>query len=147
LGFPAPERSIDVLRSHLPKEEPAGDVTLSLMLHAPHPVVVASASEPGKVLLHLEIRNKTLQAWEGSTETGPLLELILLDAEGHERSRQTRQCRMLAYPTRLEPGRGFNLPLFFNLPGLSSSGEDFRVEIRLVPGREVLTGHLRVEPR
>ena len=117
------------------------------MLHAPHPVVVASPSEPGKVLLHLEIRNKTLQAWEGTTETGPLLELILLDAEGHERSRQTRQCRMLAYPTRLEPGRGFNLPLFFNLPGLSSSGEDFRVEVRLVPGREVLTGHLRVEPR
>ena len=136
-----------MLRSHLPKEEPAGDVTLSLMLHAPHPVVVASASEPGKDLLHLEIRNKTLQAWEGSTETGPLLELVLLDAEGHERSRQTRQCRMLAYPTRLEPGRGFNLPLFFNLPGLSSSGEDFRVEVRLVPGREVLTGHLRVEPR
>jgi len=136
-----------MLRSHLPKEEPAGDVTLSLMLHAPHPVVVASASEPGKVLLHLEIRNKTLQAWEGSTETGPLLELILLDAEGHERSRQTRQCRMLAYPTRLEPGRGFNLPLFFNLPGLSFSGEDFRVEVRLVPGREVLSAHLRVEPR
>jgi hypothetical protein len=53
---------------------------------------------------------------------------------------------MLAYPTRLEPGRGFNLPLFFTLPGLSSSGEDFRIEIRLVPGREVLTGHLRVEP-
>jgi len=136
-----------VLRSHLPKEEPAGDVTLSLMLHAPHPVVVASASEPGKVLLHLEIRNKTPQAWEGSTETGPLLELVLLDSEGHERSRQTRQCRMLAYPTRLAPGRGFNLPLFFNLPGLSTSGEDFRVEVRLVPGREVLTGHLRVEPR
>jgi hypothetical protein len=136
-----------VLNSHLPKEEPAGDVTLSLMLHAPHPVVVENAGDPGKVLLHLEIRNKTLQAWEGSTETGPLLELVLLDAEGHERSRQTRQCRMLAYPTRLEPGRGFNLPLFFNLPGLSSSGEDFRVEIRLVPGREVLTGHLRVEPR
>ena len=137
-----------MLRSHLPKEEPAGDVTLSLMLHAPQPVVVPSATgEPGKVLLHLEIRNNTLQAWEGSTEAGPLLEMVLLDSEGHERSRQTRQCRMLAYPTRLEPGRGFNLPLFFNLPGLSSSGEDFRVEVRLVPGREVLTGHLRVEPR
>jgi hypothetical protein len=135
-----------MLRSHLPKEEPAGDVTLSLMLHAPEPVVVPSATEPGKVLLHLEIRNKTLQAWEGSTEAGPLLEMVLLDAEGHERSRQTRQCRMLAYPTRLEPGRGFNLPLFFTLPGLSTSGEDFRIEIRLVPGRELLTGHLRVEP-
>jgi len=54
---------------------------------------------------------------------------------------------MLAYPTRLEPGQGFNLPLFFTLPGLSTSGEDFRIEIRLVPGREVLTGPLRVEPR
>jgi len=137
-----------MLRGHLPKEEPAGDVTLSLMLHAPQPVVVPSATgEPGKVLLHLEIRNKTLQAWEGSTEAGPLLEMVLLDAEGHERSRQTRQCRMLAYPTRLEPGQGFNLPLFFTLPGLSTSGEDFRIEIRLVPGREVLTGPLRVEPR
>src|SRR5450759_2880232 len=136
-----------MLRSHLPKEEPAGDVTLSLILHAPQPVVVPSATEPGKVLLYLEIRNKTLQAWESSTETGPLLEMVLLDSEGRERSRQTRQCRMLAYPTRLEPGRGFNLPLFFNLPGLSSSGEDFRVEVRLVPGRELLTGLLRVEPR
>jgi hypothetical protein len=137
-----------MLRSHLPKEVPAGDVTLSLVLHAPQPVVVPSATgEPGKVLLHLEIRNNTLQAWEGSTEAGPLLEMVLLDSEGHERSRQTRQCRMLAYPTRLEPGRGFNLPLFFTLPGLSISGEDFRIEIRLVPGREVLTGHLRVEPR
>lgn len=136
-----------MLRSHLPKEDPAGDVTLSLALHAPEPVVVPSPTEPGKVLVHLEIRNKSLQAWEGTTETGPLLELILLDSEGHERSRQTRQCRMLAYPTRLEPGRGFNLPLFFALPGLSSSGEDFRFEIRLVPGRELLTGHLRVEPR
>ena len=136
-----------MLRSHLPKEEPAGDVTLSLMLHAPQPVVVPSATEPGKVLLHLEIRNKTLEPWEGSTEAGPLLEMVLLDSEGHERSRQTRQCRMLAYPTRLEPGRGFNLPLYFSLPGLSIYGEDFRIEIRLVPGREVLTGHLRVEPR
>jgi hypothetical protein len=136
-----------MLRSHLPKEEPAGDVTLSLTLHAPEPVVVPSPTEPGKVLVHLEIRNKSLQAWEGVTETGPLLEMILLDSEGHERSRQTRQCRMLAYPTRLEPGRGFNLPLFFALPGLSSSGENFRFEIRLVPGREILTGHLRVEPR
>jgi hypothetical protein len=108
---------------------------------------VPSATEPGKVLLHLEIRNKSLQTWEASTESGPLLEMVLLDSEGHERSRQTRQCRMLAYPTRLEPGRGFNLPLFFTLPGLSSTGEDFRVEIRLVPGREVLTGLLRVEPR
>jgi hypothetical protein len=131
----------------LPKEEPAGDVTLSLMLHAPQPVVVPSATEPGTVLLHLEIRNETLQTWEGSTEGGPLLEMVLLDAEGHERSRQMRQCRMLAYPTRLEPGRGFNLPLFFTLSGLSTSGEDFRIEIRLVPGREVLTGPLRVEPR
>jgi hypothetical protein len=136
-----------MLRSHLPKEESADDVTLSIVLHAPHPVVVPSATEPGKVLLHLEIRNKSLQTWEASTESGPLLEMVLLDSEGHERSRQTRQCRMLAYPTRLEPGRGFNLPLFFTLPGLSSTGEDFRVEIRLVPGREVLTGLLRVEPR
>ena len=135
-----------MLRSHFPREEQAGDVTLSLMLHAPQPVVVPSATDPGKVLLHLEIRNKTLQAWEGSTEEGPLLEMVLLDAEGNERSRQTRQCRMLAYPTRLEPGRGFNLPLFFTLPGLSTSGEDFSIEIRLVPGCELLTSHLRVEP-
>src|SRR3974377_1831496 len=133
--------------SHLPKEEPAGDVTLSLTLHAPHPILVSPASEPGKVLLHLEFRNKSQQPWEGSTETGPLLELVLLDAEGHERVRQTRQCRMLAYPTRLEPGRGFNLPLYLPLPGLCSSGEDFRVEIRMVPGRELLTGQLRIQPR
>ena len=136
-----------MLKSHLPKEEPAGDVTLSLTLHAPEPIFVSSGTEPGKALLHLEIRNKSRQAWESTTKTGPLLEMVLLDAEGRERTRQTRQCRMLAYPTRLEPGRGFNLPLFFTLPGLSMSGEDFRVEIRLAPGREVLTGHLRVEPR
>jgi hypothetical protein len=54
---------------------------------------------------------------------------------------------MLAYPTRLEPGRGFNLPLYVPLPGLSSAGEDFRVEIRMIPGRELLTGHLRIQPR
>jgi hypothetical protein len=136
-----------MLNSHLPKEEPAGDVTLSLTLHAPHPILVPNANEPGKALLHLEFRNKSHQPWEGSTETGPLLEVVLLDSEGRERSRQTRQCRMLAYPTRLEPGRGFNLPLYVPLPGLSPSGEDFRVEVRMVPGRELLTGHLRIQPR
>lgn len=137
-----------MLRSHLPQEEPAGDAALSLILHVPHPVVVPNATEPGKVLLHLEIRNKSPQAWESSSETGPLLEIILLDAEGNARARLTRQIRMLAYPTRLEPGRGFNLPLLLTLPGLSSSsGEDFRVEIRLLPGGEFLASSLRIEVR
>ena len=106
-----------MLNAQLPKEEPAGDVTLSLTLHAPHPILVSDTHEPGKVLLHLEFRNKAQQPWEGSTGTGPLLELVLLDSEGRERARQTRQCRMLAYPTRLEPGRGFNLPSTFPCPG------------------------------
>lgn len=136
-----------MLTSRLPKEEPAGDVALSLTLHAPEPVVVSSANEPAKVLLHLEIRNKAGRAWQGSSETGPLLEVILFDAEGKARTWLTRQIRMLAYPTRLEPGRGFNLPLLLTLPGLSFSGEDFRVEIRLLPGCDVLSGRLRVERR
>ena len=126
---------------------PLGELSLSLALHTPTRILVADPLSPGKILLHLEIRNRLLEAWEGDTPNGPMLEILLIDELGVERARQTRLCPMLAFPTRLEPGRGFNLPLSLVMPSFDPAGETFHLDVRFVPGHERASGKLRVEVR
>jgi hypothetical protein len=131
------------------RTQPVGgaEVTLSLKLHLPDRIFVSGSAPKEKVLLHLEIRNRQNAPWEGDTPNGPLLEVVVRDAKSEERSRQTRLCPMLAFPTRLEPGRGFNLPLFVLFPEVAPGGEDFGIEVRFIPGHERISGRLRIEVR
>jgi hypothetical protein len=131
------------------RTQPVGgaEVPLSLKLHLPDRIFISGFTPREKVLLHLEIRNSQNAPWEGDTPNGPLLEVVVRDAKGEERSRQTRLCPMLAFPTRLEPGRGFNLPLFVLFPEVAAAGEDFTMEVRFIPGHERISGRLRIEPR
>src|ERR1700682_1740693 len=104
------------------RTQPVGgtEVTLSLKLHLPDRIFVSGSTPKEKVLLHLEIRNRQGAPWGGDAPNGPLLEVVVRDARNEERSRQTRLCPMLAFPTRLEPGRGFNLPLFVLFPEVAA---------------------------
>jgi hypothetical protein len=129
------------------KTAPLGELSLSLALHTPNRILVTDALCPGKILLHLEIRNRSIEAWEGETPNGPMLEIALIDELGVERARQTRLCPMLAFPTRLEPGRGFNLPLSLLMPAFDPAGETFQLDVHFVPGHERASGKLRVEVR
>ena len=129
------------------KSLPLNEVPLSLVLHVPDRILVADAQQPGKILLHLEIRNRSIQAWEADTANGPMLEVYVTDAAGAERVRYTRLCPMLAFPARLEAGRGFNLPLTIVMPAIDPDGETFDLRVRFVPGDERATGQLRVEVR
>jgi hypothetical protein len=124
------------------------DVPLSLALRAPERLFVQDvAGAGGGVLLHLEIRNRNETPWEARTPNGPLLEVVVLDSNGDEKSRQTRQMKMLSPPTRLDSGRGFLLPLRVVFPELPPEGETFTLRIRFAPGAEETEGTLRLEPR
>ncbi len=101
----------------------------------------------GGALLHLEIRNRNDVPWNATIPNGPLLEALVLDASGAERSRQTRQLIMLSPPTRLDAGRGFLLPLRIALPGLSTNGETFTLRLRFAPGTEETETTLQIAPR
>jgi len=128
----------------------SGQVLLSLQLRAPEKLYVpdvVSASAGGAVLLHLEIRNRTDQPWESKSRTGSLLEIVVMDERGAEWSRQTRQLPMLAYPTRLEPGRGFNLPIRVVFPDIPPGGATYKLRIRVAPGAAEATGTVRLEPK
>ncbi len=121
---------------------------LSLALRAPEKIFVQDVSAAGGgVLLHLEIRNRAVTPWEARTPNGPLLEVIVLDSKGNEKSRQTRQMKMLSPPTRLDPGRGFLLPLRVVFPELAPEGEAFTLRFRFAPGAEETEATLRLEPR
>ncbi len=119
---------------------------LSLTLHLPNRISVPEGPQAEKIILHLEIRNRTNIPWEGDTRNGPMLEVVVLNDKGTEVSRQTRLCPMLAYPTRLEPGRGFNLPLHVVFPPVQAPGENFRIEARFIPSKERVSGEMRLEP-
>jgi hypothetical protein len=124
------------------------DVSLSLSLRAPEKLTVDDAAEAGGgVLLHLEIRNRNVVPWDAWVPNGPLLEVTVLDLQGNEKSRQTRQLKMLSPPTRLDPGRGFLLPLRVAFPGLSSRGGTFRLRFRFAPGPEETEALLDLAPR
>jgi hypothetical protein len=124
------------------------DVTLSLSLRAPEKLFVQDvAGTGGGVLLHLEIRNRAETPWVARLQNGPLLEVIVLDSKGEEKSRQTRQMIMLSPPTRLDPGRGFLLPLRVIFPELPPGGSTFTLRFRFAPGTEETEATLRFEPR
>jgi hypothetical protein len=124
------------------------DVPLSLTLRAPERLFVQDvAGAGGGVLLHLEIRNRAETPWEARTPNGPLLEVVVLNSKGDEKSRQTRQMKMLSPPTRLDPGRGFLLPLRVVFPELPPEGETFTLRIRFAPGTEETESTLHLEPR
>jgi hypothetical protein len=121
---------------------------LSITLRLPETLFVEDVeSTGGGALLHLEIRNRNDAPWNASIPNGPLLEALVLDASGAERSRQTRQLIMLSPPTRLDVGRGFLLPLRIALPGLSPKGETFTLRLRFAPGTEETEATLRLAPR
>lgn len=121
---------------------------LSISLHIPETLFVEDVvGTGGGALLHLEIRNQNGVPWNATIPNGPLLETLVLDASGAERSRQTRQLLMLSPPTRLDAGRGFLLPLRIALPGLSPKGETFTLRLRFAPGTEDTEATLRIAPR
>ncbi len=129
-----------------PAKRPA--VSLTLKLHVPERLSLEDVAEAGGgALLHLEIRNRTDVTWDAWITNGPLLEIVVLDLNGSEKARQTRQLVMLSPPTRFEPGRGFLLPLRITLPELSPKGEVFLVRLRFAPGNEETEALLRLEPR
>src|SRR5512143_3848204 len=127
----------------------SGEVLLSLQLRAPEKLYVSDvvgATAGGGVLLHLEIRNRSETPWESRSRTGSLLEIVVMDERGAEWSRQTRQLPMLAYPTRLEPGRGFNLPIRVVFPDIPPGGATYKLRIRVAPGATEVTSTVRLEP-
>ncbi|MGE5344522.1 MAG: hypothetical protein ACM3JH_01085 [Acidithiobacillales bacterium] len=124
------------------------NVPLSLTLRLPETLTLEDVAEAGGgALLHLEIRNRSDVAWEAWVPNGPLLEILVLDLNGTEKSRQTRQLVMLSPPTKFEPGRGFLLPLRITLPELSPKGEIFLLRLRFAPGTEETEALLRLGPR
>jgi hypothetical protein len=128
----------------------SGEPLLSLQLRTPEKLYVpdvVNATAGGGVLLHLEIRNRNEVAWESKSRTGALLEIVVMDERGAEWSRQTRQLPMLAYPTRLESGRGFNLPIRVVFPDIPPEGRTYKLRIRVAPGAEETTSTVRLEPR
>jgi hypothetical protein len=121
---------------------------LSLALRVPEKLSLEDVTAAGgAALLHLEIRNRHDVAWDDWIPNGPLLEIVVLDLNGAEKARQTRQLTMLSPPTRLDPGRGFLLPLRVNLPPLSPRGEILILRFRFAPGTEEAEGLLRLQPR
>ncbi len=121
---------------------------LSLALRVPERLSVEDVAEAGgAALLQLEIRNRNDVVWDAWVPNGPLLEIVVLDLKGSEKSRQTRQLVMLSPPTRFEPGRGFLLPLRITLPKLSPAGEILLVRLRFAPGTEETEALLRLQPR
>ena len=124
------------------------DISLSLSLRVPERIYVEDvAASGGGVLLHLEVRNRNPVPWNAWAPNGPLLEAVVLDSKGFERSRQTRQLIMLCPPTRLDAGRGFLLPLRIALPDLSPEGETLTLRLRFAPGPEEAEATLRITPR
>jgi hypothetical protein len=121
---------------------------LSLTLRLPKALSLEDVAEAGGgVLLHLEIRNQNDVAWDAWIPNGPLLEISVSDLDGAEKIRQTRQLQMLSPPTRLDPGRGFLLPLRIALPEPPSKGETLVLRFRFAPGTEETESLLRLEPR
>jgi len=124
------------------------DVSLSLALRMPSRLFVEDVAEAGGgVLLHLEIRNRNVVPWDAWVPNGPLLEIAVLDEHGDEKTRQTQQLKMLSPPTRLDPGRGFLLPLRIVLPDLRARGETFTLRFRFAPGTEGTEATLHLAPR
>ncbi len=133
-----------------PRPADASEGLLSLQLRVPEVLFAPDAgggSAPGGLIVHLEIRNRTPRAWEAVSRTGPLLEVAVLEPDGSERPLVLRQIPMLAYPARLEPGRGFLLPVRLVLPDVPARGATYRLRIRVEPGAEETIGSLRVDPR
>ena len=124
------------------------DMSLSLTLRTPETQYVDDVARAGGgVLLHLEVRNRNVDSWDAWVANGPLLEVVVYDAAGDEKTRQTRQLKMLSPPTRLDPGRGFLLPLRIVLPDLSPRGGTFTLRFRFAPGSENTEAILRILPR
>ncbi|HQR67060.1 MAG TPA: hypothetical protein PLB02_06675 [Thermoanaerobaculia bacterium] len=105
------------------------------------------AGAGGGVLLHLEVRNRSAVPWDAWVPNGPILEVAVYNAAGDEKTRQTRQLKMLSPPTRLDPGRGFLLPLRIVLTDLLPRGETFSLHVRFAPGTEAAETTLRLVPR
>ncbi len=132
------------------RPEQASEVLLSLQLRVPD---VLFASDPGTEnsgngqIVHVEIRNRTPRVWEAGSRTGPILEVVVLEPDDSERPLVLRQLPMLAYPARLEPGRGFLLPVRIVLTEIPENGASYRLRIRVEPGAEEAAGILRFEPR
>lgn len=114
------------------------------VLYAPDP---ASSNALSGLIVHVEIRNRTSFVWEAVSRTGPLLEVSVLEPDGGERPLVLRQLPMLAHPARLEPGRGFLLPVRIVLADIPAGGATYQLRIRVEPGTEETTGTLRFNPR
>lgn len=124
------------------------DVSLSLALRVPERLSLETVAEAGGcLLLHLEVRNRNDVSWDAWVPNGPILEITVSDLNGAEKLRQTRQLPMLAPPTKLDPGRGFLLPLRINMPPLSPRGEILMLRFRFAPGPEEIEALLRLPPR
>ncbi|MFI5182240.1 MAG: hypothetical protein ACHQPI_12705 [Thermoanaerobaculia bacterium] len=126
------------------------DVVLSLQLRVPETLYAPGPGATGDgsgLIIHVEIRNRTTRVWEASSRTGPLLEVVILEPDGSQRPLVLRQLPMLAFPARLEPGRGFLLPMRIVLTDIPEKGATYRLRIRVEPGTEEEIGILRFEPR
>lgn len=139
----------------MPDGDPAGslpgvasELLLSLQLRVPDVFYTPDpGSGGGGLIVHVEIRNRTPRVWEAVSRTGPLLEVVVLEQDGSERPLVLRQLPMLAYPARLEPGRGFLLPVRVVFADIPEAGASYRLRIRVEPGTEEAVGTLRFEPR
>jgi len=128
----------------------ASEGLLSLQLRVPDVLYApdaASGNAASGLIVHVEIRNRTPRAWEAVSRTGPLLEVGVLEPDGSARPLVLRQLPMLAYPARLEPGRGFLLPVRIVLTDIPDRGASYRLRIRVEPGTEEAVGTLRFDPR
>lgn len=123
---------------------------LSLQLRVPDVLYApdrGSSKDSGGLIVHIEIRNRTPRVWEAVSHTAPLLEIAVLEPDGVGRPLVLRQLPMLAYPARLEPGRGFLLPVRIVLTDIPEGGASYRLRVRVEPGTEEAVGTLRFDPR
>ena len=133
-----------------PRPAEGSEGLLSLQLRIPDVLIApdpGGGSATGGLIVHVEIRNRTPRVWEAVSRTGPLLEVVVLEPDGSERPLVLRQISMLAYPARLEPGRGFLLPVRIVLADIPEKGATYRLRIRVEPGTAETIGTLRIDPR
>ncbi len=132
------------------RPEEASEVLLSMQLRVPDHLYAPDPGGSGgrtELILHVEIRNRTPHIGAAASRTGPLLQITVEEPDGSERPLVLRQLPMLAVPARLEPGRGFLLPVRIVLGDIPVSGATYRLRIRVEPGTEETSGALRFEPR
>jgi hypothetical protein len=111
----------------------------SLELRLTDAIVTPGDRVAARLVVHLEVRNRAESSWSATWASGPLLRITVFDVEGRELASVSRLCPSLSWPTRLEPDRSFQLPIYVPLPISPPEGR-FRVVVDLFPDGSSVAG-------